>query len=203
MTPMKTQADLRKQRSDAEREAALGWALADPLCQLILSALGERPASGIELAESLGEDREKVAYRIRKLAGNYGDAPLIELVTTDKSDDRRRNLYRAIARGVLDTAASEGLSRLTREGLSAAAINTINDDIRASIEAGQLDRYPSRTLLRLAGTVDEVGLEEIGELLERSLKDVEEIEVQSDRRLAASGGRAIKIQTALIAIPRG
>lgn len=184
------------------QKAALKWALSDPLCHQILAKMTERPSSGIEIANELEEDREHVAYRIRKMAGHYGDAPLIELVTTAQADDRRRNLYRATVRGVLDTEEFKRMSARGREDITLRAVDVIVGDLEAAVVSGAINRHTSKTLLRMPTPVDLQGYEELAEELVATLERAKEIQARAINRMAISGEPSIDVSTYLMAFPK-
>lgn len=193
----------KKNRVGLGRKAALKWALSDPLCHEILARMTERPSCAIEIAEELGSDvdREHVAYRIRKMAGNYGDAPLIELVETAQTDDRRRNLYRAIARGVLDTETFKKMSGRNQEALTLTAVNMITADMESSVMSDAINQHPAKTLLRMPTPVDEQGYKEIAAELLATLERIKDIQAASANRIAKSGEPTIDVHSYLMAFP--
>jgi hypothetical protein len=191
----------KEKRKGLGRKGALKWAQSDPLCHEILARMTVKPSSGVEIAKELGEDREHVAYRIRKMAGVYGDSPLIELVSTAQTNDRRRNLYRAVVRGVLDTETFAGLTKRARESLSVRTVNLIVGDTETSIMSGAMDSHPSMTLLRIPTPVDAQGYDEIADELVATQKRIEEIQIASVNRRAHSKESAIGVYTYLMAFP--
>ena len=187
---------------DAEINAALNRALAHPLRHRMLAIMDERPSSPTELAKQLGEPREKIIYHVNLLAGRLRDdaIPLIELVRTDGRHGGVEHFYRPIVRPVVDTPAAEKLSRLSRESLSATGIDLVIGDVLESFEAGVFDSHAARSLLRMHIEVDDPGFKKVGEILERSLLELSDVEAESKQRLGGEPG--IPVAAALLAFPK-
>jgi hypothetical protein len=200
-----TAADIRRQKYADEINVALNQALCHPLRHRILAIMDERPASPTEIAEELGETREKIAYHVRVLAGLESDdaIPLIELVRINTARGGREHFYRSIVRPVIDTPASAKLSRLTREVTSAAGIDLIVGDLTKAFEAATFDSHPARSLLRDEILVDNQGMNETGKIMMRCLAELNEVQAESINRMAKTGEAGMSVATALLAYPKG
>src|SRR5688572_14920312 len=146
-------------------------ALSHPLRVRILALLQERTASPRELAEWLDVTLGTVSYHVRTLHG-FG---LIELVRTSQVRGAIAHHYKSRVRPKVTDKAWASAPPVVKQAAVGAALQTVDEYVRASAAAGGFDRaeaHLSRTNLRL----DARGWQAAAKACEKLLADLGRIE---------------------------
>jgi DNA-binding transcriptional ArsR family regulator len=169
-------------------------ALARPLRARILAILAERVASPKEIAEQLGEGLTTVSYHVRVLV----ECGVIEL---DRKVQRRgavEHFYRAVHSSLLPPGVWDRFTPAMRKGVSASIVREFFDDASASMDAGVFDAPPGE-LSWTPLVLDELGVEEIGQLTRDFLEAIFEAQSAASERLAgAENGNSCKAASATV-----
>jgi DNA-binding transcriptional ArsR family regulator len=164
----------------------LAAALAHPTRVGVMGVLVEGPASPRQLAEAIDEPLNNVTYHVKQLR----DLGCIELDRVERRAGGRvlERFYRASQRAYFDDDAWEVLSNQERLGVLWSIVRLMSKDITDAMTAGTFfgDDYDIH-LTRSPMSVDNEGWEEIAALLNRSTKEIFEIERRVQGRHAAGG----------------
>jgi DNA-binding transcriptional ArsR family regulator len=160
-----------------------GKALSHPLRMRALTILNQRVASPSELAEELGEPLGSVAYHVRMLL----DLGFVELVKTTPRRGAVEHHYRATERSWLDKSQWREIPPSLRREVSEAVLMQVWKDTIAAADAGTLDERDTRHLSRTPLVLDEVGWQELAELLDEALERVMTIQAEAAARLSGDG----------------
>src|SRR5688572_10181711 len=146
-------------------------ALSHPLRVRILALLQERTASPRELAEWLDATLGTVSYHVRTLH----DFGLIELVRTSQVRGAIAHHYKAKAPPRVSDESWASAAPIVKQAAVGAALQTVDDYVRASAAAGGFDRgeaHLSRTSLQL----DAKGWAAAAKARDRLLADLAKVE---------------------------
>jgi len=164
----------------------LAAALAHPTRVAVMGVLVEGPASPRQLAEAIDEPLNNVTYHVKQLR----DLGCIELDRVERRAGGRvlERFYRASQRAYFDDDAWEVLSNQERLGVLWSIVRLMSKDITDAMTAGTFfgDDYDIH-LTRSPMSVDNEGWEEIAALLNRSTKEIFEIERRVEERHAGGG----------------
>jgi DNA-binding transcriptional ArsR family regulator len=164
----------------------LAAALSHPTRVGVMGILIEGPASPRELAAAIDEPLNNITYHVKQLR----DLGCIELDRVERRAGGRvlERFYRASQRAYFDDDAWAVLDDNERLGVIWSILRLISKDINTAMTAGTFfgEDYDVHTT-RSPMTVDQEGWDEITELLNRSTKELFEIEERVERRQATSG----------------
>ena len=165
----------------------LAAALAHPTRVSVMSILVEGPASPRQLAEEIGEPLNNVTYHIKQLR----DLGCIELDRVEQRGGGRvlERFYRATQRAYFDDDAWEVLGDRERLGVIWSVVRMIAKDITTAMASGTFFEDYDTHISRSPMSVDKEGWGEIAELLNRTTKELFEIEERVEER-CADGGEA-------------
>ena len=137
-------------------------------------ALSDEAASPRELAEVIGEPLSNVTYHVNQLL----QLGCIELVRTEPARGGRvlEHFYRTTQRAFFDNDAWEALTEKERLGVTGVIMRMVAKDIAAAMASGTFFIEDNKHITRSPMKVDPEGWEEIGELLNRTTKELIEIE---------------------------
>jgi DNA-binding transcriptional ArsR family regulator len=174
----------------------LAAAVAHPTRIQAMSILCERIASPRELAAAIGEPLNNVTYHVNQLR----DLGCIELARTERAHGGRvlERFYRPTRQAYFDDEAWEMLSEKERLGVMAAIVGMISKDLAEAMASGSFFADDDKHVSRWSTNVDEAGWREIAALLERTGKEIFEIEDRSAGRAASGGSAAIRAKVALM-----
>ncbi|HXF30361.1 MAG TPA: helix-turn-helix domain-containing protein [Solirubrobacterales bacterium] len=171
----------------------LAAALAHPTRVAVMGVLVEGPASPRQMAEAIDEPLNNVTYHVKQLRA----LGCIELDRTERRAGGRvlERFYRASQRAYFDDDAWAVLNPQERLGVIWSIVRMMSRDITTAMTAGTFfgDDYDVHAT-RSPVTVDKEGWEEIAELVNRSTKEIFEIERRVEKR-QAEGGDAPDIHT--------
>jgi hypothetical protein len=173
-------------------------ALADPWRVRILIAVTTRPLSPSRFVEEHGGELTHVARCFRQLA-EWG-----YLEVAEERPGRRRgaaieHIYRAIRRAHFDSYTWESVSRSERDDVSRSVLASYQQRIEKALAAGTFDQEVDRHLSWDAVSLDRAAWRELGERLDVVLESLARYELETRKRLAASGGEQIPATVGLAA----
>lgn len=165
----------------------LAAALSHPTRVSVMSILVEGPASPRQLAAEIGEPLNNVTYHIKQLR----DLGCIELDRVEQRGGGRvlERFYRATQRAYFDDDAWAVLNDRERLGVMWSVVRMIAKDINTAMSTGTFFEDYDTHISRSPMSVDPEGWREIAELLNRTTKELFEIEERVETR-CADGGEA-------------
>jgi DNA-binding transcriptional ArsR family regulator len=159
----------------------LAAAMSHPTRVHLMSLLGERTASPRQLAAEMDEPLNNVTYHVNQLR----DLGCIELMRTERAHGGRvlERFYRTTQRAYFDDDAWEVLSEKERLGVIGAILKMISKDVATAMASGSFYAEDDKHISRSPMEVDREGWREISELLNRTTKELFDIEERvADRR---------------------
>jgi DNA-binding transcriptional ArsR family regulator len=164
----------------------LAAALAHPTRVAVMGVLVEGPASPRQMAEAIDEPLNNVTYHVKQLR----DLGCIELDRVERRAGGRvfERFYRASQRAYFDDDAWSILDEGQRLGVLWSVVQLMSKDITNAMTAGTFfgedyDIHATRSPM----TVDQEGWGEIATLLNRTTKDLFEVERRVKERRVKSG----------------
>jgi DNA-binding transcriptional ArsR family regulator len=164
----------------------LAAALAHPTRVGVMSVLVEGPASPRQMAKAIDEPLNNVTYHVKQLR----DLGCIELDRVERRAGGRvlERFYRASQRAYFDDDAWAVLDEGQRLGVLWSIVQLMSKDITNAMTAGTFfgedyDIHATRSPM----TVDQEGWGEIAALLNRTTKDLFEVERRVEERRVESG----------------
>jgi DNA-binding transcriptional ArsR family regulator len=195
------------QGSRAAKRVPGGWrriideciakALGNSFRQQILWILNERIASPSEIAAELGESLNKVCHHIVVLR----DADCIELAYVKAVGNRLQHFYKATSRAFLDGAEWPSVPGSVKKGMRATLLrNVLEDAINAVIE-GTYDARDGSHMSWTPMILDEPGLKEMTQVLERALFEVMAVQESTKERLISNGETGTPYTVSILGYP--
>jgi DNA-binding transcriptional ArsR family regulator len=160
----------------------LAAALSHPTRVGVMTHLIEGPASPRQLASAIGEPLNNVTYHVNQLR----DLGCIELERTERRAGGRvlERFYRNSRRAWFDADAWEALGPAERHSVTWGVVRRISADIAEAMAGGTFFGDHDPHVARAPMVVDERGWEEATEVLERSLRELFEVERRVGERTA-------------------
>lgn len=178
-------------------------AMSHPLRAKCLRLLDERgEMSPVQVTRALGEDNlTDVAYHMKRLA----ELDCAEVVRTRPVRGAVEHFYISTDRHLIETAEWESLDPLMAGSLVCEFMQSILDDFVASKKAGIVGSDQDFHITRTPMILDNEGLHEGMDAVERCRLEMAEIEARSVRRRAESGEPGVRTSSsfALFKMPRG
>jgi predicted ArsR family transcriptional regulator len=171
--------------------------LASSFRQQILWIFNERVASPSDIAAELGETLNRVAHHIDVLL----DADCIERVDQKLVGNRLQSFYKATARAYVGKLEWEKVPPTVQAGMRATLLANILEE---SAEVVGAEAYDARTA-HMSWTpmiLDEQAIEEISQVLDRTLGEVIAIQDSTKERLASSGSAGFPYTATIMGYPR-
>jgi DNA-binding transcriptional ArsR family regulator len=159
-------------------------ALGHPLRVRILELLQGRSASPVALSKELGESLGVVSYHTNALL----HCGCIEQTRTRPRRGTIEHFFTALPRSFIGAQDWRHAPLSVRGGISEAAIRTFIERAGAALEAGTLDEREDTTLSWMPMQVDERGWREITEVLDGTLRSLQEVHARSRERLGGDDG---------------
>ncbi|HVT00157.1 MAG TPA: hypothetical protein VHE08_06540 [Solirubrobacterales bacterium] len=172
----------------AERDKSTAAAvLAHPLRVRILALLNERDLSPVEFCREgfapEGMDVSHVAYHFRELA-EYG---CLEIIEENKRRGSIEHVYRGIGRAFFSDSHWAALTLEERARISRTVIQGLFARADEAMMADTFDAREDRHLSWIAMKLDEQGWKELATTLGAAYGEAEQIRLEAEERLAASG----------------
>jgi DNA-binding transcriptional ArsR family regulator len=163
----------------------------------ILIVLNEGTFTPGQIAEVIGEPLNNVSNHIRELA----DAGSIELAKTEQVRNTILHYYRAVEMPFYSDEDIAAMTPQQRQVSAGLVVQSMIAEVMAALWAGKL-HDPRVWLAWNWFNVDEQGRKDIAAEQKRSWERVQEIEVESTNRRAASGEDAQSIIVTQLGYPR-
>lgn len=174
----------------------LAAALSHPTRVSVMSILVEGPASPRQLAAEIGEPLNNVTYHVKQLR----DLGCIELDRTEPRAGGRviERFYRARQRAYFDDDAWAVLGDRERLGVIWSIVRLMSKDLATAMSSGTFFEDYDTHITRSPMTVDKEGWGEIAELLNRTTKELFEIEKRVDGRCADGADASIHTKVQML-----
>ncbi|MBS1860118.1 MAG: helix-turn-helix transcriptional regulator [Actinobacteria bacterium] len=174
----------------------LAAALSHPTRVSVMSILVEGPASPRQLAAEIGEPLNNVTYHVKQLR----DLGCIELDRVEQRGGGRvlERFYRARQRAYFDDDAWEVLGDRERLGVIWSIVRLISKDLATAMSSGTFFEDYDTHLTRSPMTVDREGWGEIAALLNRTTKELFEIEKRVEGRSAEGADASIHAKVQIL-----
>lgn len=170
-------------------------ALAHPLRVRILEVLTDRVASPSLIAEELGTGVSDVAYHTRAL----DRCGCIELVETAQRRGATEHYYKARPHAFIGNGAWRKVPRPIRSSITGASLQTFMDKAITALEAGTIDDRDDTTFSWMPVHLDEVGWQDVTEILAEASERILAAQAAADQRAADSSDDQRKI-SAVVAL---
>lgn len=168
-------------------------ALAHPLRWRLLEVLTERgEASPVALARLLDQPLATVSHHMRVLR----DANCVELTRTEQRRGAIEHYYQPLAPAFFDDEQWTATPAVFRRALAGQVFRRIIDEAAAAGEAGAFD-ISTAHMDRMLVELDERGRGELSDLLNETLRRVQEIQERSDGRTAANDDAQLSVVAVL------
>ncbi len=159
----------------------------------IFAILCERIASPKEISEQLDKGLSQVSYHVLVLR----QCRLIKLVKTEPRRGAVEHYYRAVAPTLVPPGAWDHLPPAVRKTVSMSILQEFAEDASASIEAGVFDSSPGE-LSWTPLILDQLGIEEFGQLAKDFLESVLKLQANASKRLPKGNGNVPGATTATV-----
>lgn len=160
-------------------DPSLAKALAHPLRTRILAALEERTASPSEIAAELGAPLGVISYHVRRLRA----LGFLKLVRRVPRRGAVEHYYTTVAGPRITSSAWGSTPTIAKQATISAALEQIGSRVNEAAQAGGFEHSESH-LSRSPVTVDVEGWKAIAGELDALVARVQEIEAESQKRLA-------------------
>ncbi len=174
----------------------LAAALSHPTRVGVMSILVEGPASPRQLAAEIGEPLNNVTYHVNQLR----QLGCIELDRTERRAGGRviEHFYRASQRAYFDDDAWATLGDRERLGVIWSIVRMIAKDITTAMTSGTFFADYDIHISRSPMSVDDEGWDEIADLLNRTTKELFEIEGRVEERCAEGAEASIHTKVEML-----
>jgi DNA-binding transcriptional ArsR family regulator len=172
-------------------------AVSNPTRADILNILRDGPSSPSKIARRLDNVDVNLASHHIKVLRELG---CVELVREIKHGGRTERVYQATKQHYFSTAEWEAITPKDSWPITVDILRMISEDLGDSVISGNLDRERDRHLSRSPIAVDRKGWGEIGEILERALEEVLEVEARCAKRAKATDEQLMRICVVLMQI---
>jgi DNA-binding transcriptional ArsR family regulator len=162
-------------------DAKLIRAIAHPIRQRALAVIGDRPATGAELATTLGVSTATLRYHLRALV----ETGLVEPVDLRTPGKTGRQGYRRCGVPNIPEDVWKRLPEELRRLVISTLLIQVDTEIRLAASAGGF-LQPGSRLHRSALTLDQEARAQLAGELDALARRARELEALSRRRLAAS-----------------
>jgi predicted ArsR family transcriptional regulator len=174
----------------------LAAALAHPTRAHALTVLSQRPASPRELAEELGVTTRHVAYHVKRLA----ELGCVELAEARQAGGGRvvEHVYRATQRSYFDADGWERLSEKQKRGVVTTYLRLASQDLNEAMVTGTIHEPDDNHISRTVMSVDQLGWQELIDVLDNAVGEVLEIQSRIAERTASQEDPAMILAKVLI-----
>lgn len=169
-------------------------AISHPIRIRLLAMLEQDAASPVLLAAKLNQPLGTIAYHVRTLY----DLGLLELVSTRQRRGATEHYYRATPRPLSSAEEWEQLDPVSKQRLLTALIVKATDLATRSAAAGGFDSAEAH-ISTAAVTLDKEGWQALAAEIRQWQGRVEEIALESAKRLSTRSGGAVTVGVTLMA----
>jgi DNA-binding transcriptional ArsR family regulator len=173
-------------------------ALSHPLRVRILSILGERVASPLEMAAELDEPLGNVSYHVTVLR----DSDCIDEVRNEPRRGAVEHYFKANPRSSLGSISWDTLPPVVRQSLAAASFDTLVPQVVDALRAETFRHRDKSSFYWQPLSLDEPGWKEIAEIIEDVDARIKAVAKKSRRRLKAQDGFSVIAVVGALEIPR-
>ncbi len=146
-------------------DARIHKMLAHPVRFKIVWRLGDGPATAVQLADWLEEDRQYITRLLAELRVEG----LVEVVKEEPNPKGGKTYtYRATDRYLWNADEWARLPKIERKQGSLGICQTINEEIGRALQSESFDEHPHRVLIRRPVWCDDVAAAEIDEIFTRA-----------------------------------
>lgn len=179
---MATKAEPKRRKAGGELIDNRVEALRHHLRRQIMAHLtNEGPSSPSKMARAFEESLEDVSYHMKRLV-ELGCAELAE--EKAYKDRPPEKLYRATERYLVATEDWDALDPAAKEGTSGEWAQLFIDDLVEGFKAETLGTHKHFALIQNRIVVDEQGRDEALEVVERAMREIQEVQARALGRLS-------------------
>jgi hypothetical protein len=165
----------------------------------ILILLNERVASRPEICKELGATFDAVRYEMEVLKKTK--PPLIELVHEKPVRGTVEKFYRATTKAYLDPSEWPGVPNAVKAGMRGSLLGILVDDAVAAVKDGTYDSLESAHMSWTPMILDELGWEEIVEILFRAMQEAIKVKEDSAERLIGEDAEGTSCTVSILGYP--
>jgi DNA-binding transcriptional ArsR family regulator len=165
-------------------EEMISYALANRVRIEILAFLNESAFSPDELAEMVGESKNKVYHHIKELL----EGGSIELARTEPVRNTTRHFYRAVEMPFYSDEEIAAMPPQQRQMLAGIILQSVMAESLSALWAGRMHSDPRVWLSWRWFNVDDQGRTDIADEQQRHWDRIQEIETEASVRRIKSGG---------------
>jgi len=168
-------------------------ALSHPLRVSILAVANQREISPSEFADEFDVPLSNVSYHFRVL----NDHECLELVKEVPVRGSSEHRYRGSRRGLITDGNWKALGKNVQTTLRIAGLQDLLNRCQQALDAETFDSRDDAIFFWIGGVVDEIGWERLTEAMNRVIKEVSDIEVESADRLRQNGTNQVPMTFAV------
>lgn len=180
-------------------DARLSKALGHEMRVNIMAVASWRKIAPSEYAAETGERLAKVSYHFKRLV-EYG---VIELVDTQQVRGSIKHFYRGTRQAIFGGASWAELPKSVQDGVAGAALQDLMKVAVHSIESGAFSTHDESYLVWEPHTYDDLAFMAAVKILERTRRQLAELEVEALTRLEKTGAEGMLIAIALSGFEMG
>jgi DNA-binding transcriptional ArsR family regulator len=171
-------------------------ALAHELRVHILAIFNDRMASPKELSKELNEGLSQVSYHVKVLK----DYDMIEMVKTEPRRGAVEHYYQASKKVFMPAWMMRLIPQSVQRSMFGDVLEDIEQDVSTSLQAGTFDKRPDWVVGRDPRNLDAKARERGDVIAARFFEEWEELEVESDARVASGESTETIPTTAVVLI---
>lgn len=180
-------------------DARLSKALGHEMRVNIMAVASWRKIAPSEYARETGERLAKVSYHFGRLV-EYG---VLELVDTQQIRGTVKHFYRGTRQAIFGGASWAELPKSVQDGVAGAALQDLMKVAVHSIESGAFSANDESYLVWEPHTYDELAFLAAVKILERTRRQLAELEPEALERLARTGKEGMLVAIALSGFEMG
>jgi hypothetical protein len=165
----------------------------------IMAVASWRKISPAEFARETGESLSKVSYHFKKLV----EYQVIELVETRPVRGAVEHFYRGTRQAIFGGASWAELPKSVQDGVAGAALQDLMKVTVHSIESGAFSAHDESYLVWEPHTYDELAFLAAVKILERTRKQLAELQQEALARLTKTGQEGMLVAIALAGFEMG
>jgi DNA-binding transcriptional ArsR family regulator len=174
---------------------ALAESMKHPLRSRVHAALSERPGATVnQLSRRLDVPARRIRHQIEWLV----EAGLVRADSSTRRRNTRELGYRALHKPLLTEEDEAAMSPEDWRRLALSVLGLLVDDMRRAIDAKTLAAHPGHALVRVPGTVDQTGWDELARLSARNLEELEATIDASARRIREGNEPVVDVSAAFL-----
>ena len=180
-------------------DARLSKALGHEMRVNIMAVASWRKVAPSEYAREAEESISKVSYHFRRLV----EYSVIELVETRQVRGSVKHFYRGTRQAIFGGASWAELPKSVQDGVAGAALRDLMKVTVHSIESGAFSAHDESYLVWEPHTYDDLAFKAAVKILERTRRQLGELEKEALLRLAKTGKEGMFVAVALAGFEMG